>query len=148
MPTKTHPKMADKEMYTIPIADRPPHGPIYSKIFFPILFNFGQIGINSAQILALPLLLIPVFGRKWFDGIIGWTKDGYGRLCTYSYNLAIRGDGKEVVRWSARGLMFSNRHNGPFRPHLAHHHCRCPSVHERPRRARFKGQNDENQFTG
>lgn len=75
-------------MYTIPIADRPPHGPLFSKIFFPLLFNFGQIGINSAQILALPLLLIPVFGRGWFEGVIGWTKDGYGRLCRSSLCLA------------------------------------------------------------
>jgi lysocardiolipin and lysophospholipid acyltransferase len=98
MSTKTHQKMADKEMYTIPIADRPPHGPLYSKIFFPILFNFGQIGINSAQILALPLLLIPVFGRKWFDGIIGWTKDGYGRLCTHSYTSPFEAFIQEVMK--------------------------------------------------
>jgi hypothetical protein len=84
MPPKPIESSTTKEknpMYTIPIIDRPSHGPIYSKIFFPILFNFGQIGINSAQILALPLLLIPLWGRGWFEGFIGWTKDGYGRLC-------------------------------------------------------------------
>lgn len=70
------------EMHTIPIADRPPHGPWFSKIFFPLLFNIGSIGINSAQFLAVPLLLIPVVGRRWFEAVIGWTKDGYGRLCT------------------------------------------------------------------
>jgi hypothetical protein len=145
MPTKTHQKVSDKEMYTIPIADRPPHGPLYSKIFFPILFNFGQIGINSAQILALPLLLIPIFGRKWFDGIIGWTKDGYGRLCTYSYNTPYRGRSSKK-RWSR--LIISDRNNGPFRPHLAHHQHRCPTIHEKSRRARFQGTNDENQSTG
>jgi len=91
----------DKEMYTIPIADRPPHGPLYSKIFFPILFNFGQIGINSAQILALPLLLIPVLGRKWFDEIIGWTKDGYGRLCAFPLSyLTSRGNHLWYEEWA------------------------------------------------
>jgi len=81
-PKSSSTQNVDKEkMYTTPISDRPPHGPLYSKIFFPILFNFGQIGINSAQILALPLLLVPFYGRGWFDAIIGWTKDGYGRLC-------------------------------------------------------------------
>lgn len=72
-------------MYTIPIKDRPPHGPLFSKIFFPLLFNFGQIGINSAQFLAVPLLLIPVYGRGWFEAIVGWTKDGYGRLREFHY---------------------------------------------------------------
>jgi hypothetical protein len=86
MPPKSSKPDKDTPMYTIPIADRPAHGPLYSKIFFPILFNIGQIGINSAQILALPLLLIPFFGRAWFEGFIGWTKDGYGRLCTFLPN--------------------------------------------------------------
>lgn len=78
MPEVNDPEV--KPLYTIPIAERPSHGPIFSKVFFPILFNFGQIGINSAQFLAVPLLLIPVFGRGWFDSVVGWTKDGYGRL--------------------------------------------------------------------
>jgi hypothetical protein len=67
-------------MYTIPIAERPPHGPLITKILFPLLFNLGQLGINSAQFAALPLLLIPWFGRRMFDAAIDWTKDGYGRL--------------------------------------------------------------------
>ena len=134
----------DKEMYTIPIADRPPHGPLYSKTFFPILFNFGQIGINSAQILALPLLLIPVFGRQWFDGIIGWTKDGYGRLCTFSATSLL----EAIIYGMRNGLTGSNRNNGSIRPYLPYHHYGCSSLLDQPRRARCSGSNDENQFTG
>jgi hypothetical protein len=67
-------------LYTIPIAQRPSHGPLFSKIFFPIVFNLGQLGINSAQFLALPLLLIPIVGRRAFNSVIDYTKDGYGRL--------------------------------------------------------------------
>ncbi|WWC90003.1 uncharacterized protein L201_004933 [Kwoniella dendrophila CBS 6074] len=73
--------MSEKPLYTIPIDQRPPHGPITSKIFFPFIFNFAQLGINSAQFLLLPLLLIPFVGRRLFDSAIAWTKDGYGRLC-------------------------------------------------------------------
>jgi hypothetical protein len=71
-------------MYTIPIADRPPHGPLSTKIFFPLFFNLAQIGLNSAQFASLPLLLIPFVGRRLYDAAIDWTKDGYGRLreCT------------------------------------------------------------------
>ncbi|KAK6902969.1 hypothetical protein I203_108230 [Kwoniella mangroviensis CBS 8507] len=72
--------MSEKPLYTIPIDQRPPHGPLTSKIFFPLIFNLAQLGINSAQFLCLPLLLIPIVGRGWFDSAIGWTKDGYGRL--------------------------------------------------------------------
>ncbi|WVQ98757.1 hypothetical protein IAU59_005888 [Kwoniella sp. CBS 9459] len=72
--------MSDKPLYTIPIDQRPPHGPLTSKIFFPLLFNLAQLGINSAQFLMLPLLLIPFAGRRLFAGAVGWTKDGYGRL--------------------------------------------------------------------
>ena len=74
--------MTARPLHTIPIDERPPgHGPLFSKIFFPIAFNLGQIGINSAQFIALPLLLIPFgIGRKLFDDGIGWTKDGYARL--------------------------------------------------------------------
>lgn len=72
--------MKDVPLYTIPIDRRPPHGPLFSKIFFPLLFNLGQLGINSAQFLTLPLLLIPFWGQGLFDEAIGWTKDCYGRL--------------------------------------------------------------------
>nr|XP_018263820.1 acyltransferase [Kwoniella dejecticola CBS 10117]OBR85978.1 acyltransferase [Kwoniella dejecticola CBS 10117] len=72
--------MSEKPLYTIPIDQRPPHGPWTSKVFFPLVFNFAQLGINSAQFLFVPLLLIPVVGRRWFDAAVGWTKDGYGRL--------------------------------------------------------------------
>ena len=77
-------------LYTIPIEQRPPHGPLFSKVFFPLLFNLGQIGINSAQFLALPLLLIPFgVGRRLFDTAVGYTKDGYGRLreCQLQYHV-------------------------------------------------------------
>ena len=68
-------------LYSIPIDKRPSHGPLFSKVFFPLIFNFGQIGINSTQFLALPLLLIPFgIGRRWFRNVIDYTKDGYGRL--------------------------------------------------------------------
>jgi lysocardiolipin and lysophospholipid acyltransferase len=77
--------VAPKPLYTIPIADRPPHGPLFSKIFFPIFFTLAQLGIGTTQYLALPLLLIPFgIGHKLFYGIIGWTKDGYVRLCEWS----------------------------------------------------------------
>ncbi|RXK39525.1 acyltransferase [Tremella mesenterica] len=69
-----------KPMYQIPISQRPSHGPLYSKIFFPLLFCLGQLFINTTQFLCLPLLLVPVVGRRSFDSAIGWTKDGYGRL--------------------------------------------------------------------
>jgi lysocardiolipin and lysophospholipid acyltransferase len=69
-------------MYTIPIDKRPTHGPLFSKIFFPILFNIGQIGLLSTVLMSVPLLLLPVVGKKWFEAIVGWAKDGYGRLCT------------------------------------------------------------------
>ncbi|KAK8869793.1 hypothetical protein IAR55_000361 [Kwoniella newhampshirensis] len=59
--------MTQRPLYTIPIAERPPHGPLTSKIFFPLLFNLAQLGINSAQFLCLPLLLIPFVGRRAFD---------------------------------------------------------------------------------
>lgn len=47
---------------------------------FPILFNLGILGIASAQACALPLLLIPVVGKRAFMGTVNWTKDGFGRL--------------------------------------------------------------------
>lgn len=72
--------MAQKPLYTIPINDRPPHGPWTSKIFFPIIFTLAQLGINSAQFLFVPLLLVPFVGKRLFSRAIGWTKDGYGRL--------------------------------------------------------------------
>jgi lysocardiolipin and lysophospholipid acyltransferase len=70
-----------KPLHTIPIAERPAHGTLFSKLLFPLLFNLGQIGIHLAQLIALPLLLIPVHGQRLFDDAISWTKDGYGRLC-------------------------------------------------------------------
>ena len=75
---------ARSPLYTIPIAQRPAHGPLFSKIFFPLFFNLGQLGINSAQFLAVPLLLIPFgIGQKLFRQVIDYTKDGYGRLCKF-----------------------------------------------------------------
>jgi 1-acyl-sn-glycerol-3-phosphate acyltransferase len=67
-------------LYTIPIADRPPgHGRLWSKIVFPLVFNLGILGINSAQFLCLLLLLLPG-GRQLYKRAIDWTKDGFGRL--------------------------------------------------------------------
>ncbi|WRT67165.1 uncharacterized protein IL334_004131 [Kwoniella shivajii] len=72
--------MSERPLHTIPIAQRPPHGPWTSKIFFPLIFTLAQLGINSAQFLSVPLLLIPFVGRRLFEAAIDWTKDGYGRL--------------------------------------------------------------------
>ena len=72
--------MAQKPLYTIPINDRPPHGPWTSKILFPVIFTLAQLGINSTQFLFVPLLLVPFVGKRLFSSAIGWTKDGYGRL--------------------------------------------------------------------
>ncbi|OWZ63284.1 hypothetical protein AYX14_06762 [Cryptococcus neoformans] len=72
--------MAQKPLYTIPINNRPPHGPWTSKILFPVIFTLAQLGINSAQFLFVPLLLVPFVGKRLFSSAIGWTKDGYGRL--------------------------------------------------------------------
>ncbi|ODN98540.1 acyltransferase [Cryptococcus wingfieldii CBS 7118] len=71
---------AYKQLYSVPIADRPPHGPLFSKVFFPIFFTLAQIGIGSAQLLFMPLLLVPFVGKRAFTRGIEWTKDGYGRL--------------------------------------------------------------------
>ena len=75
-------EMKAEPLYTIPIEQRPKgNGPISSKIFFPVLFFLGTFGIHSSQWLALPLLLIPFgYGQRWFDQVIGVSKDGYGRL--------------------------------------------------------------------
>lgn len=68
-------------LYTIPIEQRPRgYGSWFSTILFPIVFDLGILGINSAQGLLLVLLLIPVVGRGWYERAIGWTKDGFGRL--------------------------------------------------------------------
>jgi len=76
--------MTPQALHTIPIADRPAHGPWFSRIFFPLIFNLGQIGIFTSQVLALPLLLIPFVGSKAFRSVIDYTKDGYGRLREWS----------------------------------------------------------------
>ncbi|WWD15934.1 hypothetical protein CI109_100358 [Kwoniella shandongensis] len=81
--------MTHRPLYTIPIKDRPPHGPWMSKILFPLLFTLAQLGINSAQFLLLPLLLVPFAGRQLFESAIGWTKDGYGRLIERDTNGAM-----------------------------------------------------------
>lgn len=68
-------------VHTIPIDQRPKgYGSLFSKIFFPIIFNLGLIALGSAQFLFLPLLLIPFVGRRLFRRAIDWTKDGFGRL--------------------------------------------------------------------
>ncbi|KAL7424006.1 hypothetical protein Q5752_001591 [Cryptotrichosporon argae] len=68
-------------LYTIPIADRPPgHGSWYNALFFPLVFQLGLCGINAVQFALLPLLLVPVVGRRWFRAGIEYTKDGFGRL--------------------------------------------------------------------
>nr|ODN88031.1 acyltransferase [Cryptococcus depauperatus CBS 7841] len=72
--------MTQKPLYTIPIVDRHDRGPWTSRIFFPIFFTLGHIGGISAQFMSVPLLLIPLIGRRLFDNVIGWTKDGYARL--------------------------------------------------------------------
>lgn len=74
-------------LHTIPIAQRPPHGPISSRIFFPLLFTLAQLGLIFAQVVALPLLLIPFVGRSAFKNVIDYTKDGYGRLCESMFAL-------------------------------------------------------------
>jgi hypothetical protein len=68
-------------LYRIPIADRPSHGPLFSRILFPLVFNAAQIGLALSQFVALPLLLVPFVGRKTFGRVVDYTKDGYGRLC-------------------------------------------------------------------
>lgn len=74
---------ATPPLYTIPMDKRPPgYGPWRSKIVFPLVFDLGMLGINSAQFLFLPLLLIPVVGQQLFRRAIAWTKDGFGRLRT------------------------------------------------------------------
>lgn len=68
-------------LYTIPIKRRPRgYGSWFSKIFFPIVFNLGILGINSAQFLLLPLCIVPWVGSDLFRRAIDWTKDGFGRL--------------------------------------------------------------------
>lgn len=80
--SKPHVPPVDPDtLYTIPIADRPRHGPLFSKVFFPLAFNLGILGINAVQFCALPLLLLPVVGRGMFEAVIDWTKDSFGRLC-------------------------------------------------------------------
>ena len=49
-------------MHTIPIADRPRHGTWWNTLMFPLLFNLGILGISSAQVCAVPLLLVPFVG--------------------------------------------------------------------------------------
>ena len=78
--THTSTIMAHQALHTIPIADRPAHGPWFSRVLFPLVFNLGQIGIFTSQVLALPLLLIPFVGSKAFREVVDYTKDGYGRL--------------------------------------------------------------------
>lgn len=67
-------------LHTIPIDQRPSHGPIVSKIFFPLIFNVAQIGLAFSQVVAFPLLLVPFVGRSAFRNVVDYTKDGYGRL--------------------------------------------------------------------
>lgn len=70
-----------QSLHTIPIADRPPHGPFASKVLFPLLMVFGLIGISSTTILAIPLLLLPgTWGITAMDHVVAYTKDGFGRL--------------------------------------------------------------------
>ena len=69
-----------RPMHTIPIADRPPHGPIASKILFPFLMVFGLLGIASTTLLATPLLLLGPWGVVAMDAVVAYTKDGFGRL--------------------------------------------------------------------
>ncbi|BEJ18203.1 hypothetical protein CspHIS471_0704800 [Cutaneotrichosporon sp. HIS471] len=67
-------------LYTIPIADRPAwHGRLWSRIVFPLVFNLGILGLNSAQFLCLALLFFPG-GKQLYKRAIDWTKDGFGRL--------------------------------------------------------------------
>ena len=121
----------DAPMYTIPIDKRPPHGPLFSKIFFPILFNIGQIGILTAVLMTVPLLLIPVVGKKWFEAIVGWAKDGYGRLCTsppFSKPL-----------FKGHLIMGSNRHHCPLCTDIIGDHHQRPARIYQPCRTRFRG---------
>lgn len=68
-------------LYTLPIDKRPKgYGSWFSAIFFPIIFDLGIIGINSAQGLIRLSLLVPGVGRRWYERGIAWTKDGFGRL--------------------------------------------------------------------
>lgn len=68
-------------LHTIPIASRGAHGPLTTKILFPLVFNLAQLGLFITMLSATPLLLIPVVGRRAFIAVIDYTKDGYGRLC-------------------------------------------------------------------
>lgn len=78
--TKMKPN-SGRAMHTIPIVDRPPHGPIASKILFPLLMAFGLLGIASTTIIATPLLLLPgKLGNNAMDAVVAYTKDGFGRL--------------------------------------------------------------------
>jgi hypothetical protein len=69
-------------LYTIPIADRPSHGPIFSKVFFPLVVNLVLVGHFIVHVLATSLLLIPFgVGRQCFDAGIGYSKAGFANFC-------------------------------------------------------------------
>lgn len=74
--------MTSKPMHQIPIANRPAHGPIASKILFPLLMLCGLVGLAATTFLAAPLLLIPTASKA----IVAYTKDGFGRLRESSPN--------------------------------------------------------------
>jgi lysocardiolipin and lysophospholipid acyltransferase len=75
---------APVDLYTIPIASRPPHGSWFAAILFPILFNTGLICINFSQFLLLPLLALSPLTAGWtrslFERGVDWTKECFGRL--------------------------------------------------------------------
>jgi hypothetical protein len=75
-----HCTMTPQPLHTIPIASRGSHGPLTSKIFFPLLFNIAQICLFMTMLVATPLLLVPVVGKRSFYAVIDYAKDGYGRL--------------------------------------------------------------------
>lgn len=82
MPEKRPHSPPAPPLYTIPMASRPKgYGSLFSKVVFPLVFNLGILGINSAHFVCLLLLLIPVYGRGLYKRAIDWTKDGFGRLC-------------------------------------------------------------------
>ena len=38
-----------KDIHRIPISQRPTHGPLFSKLFFPIIFTAAQIGVRESR---------------------------------------------------------------------------------------------------
>lgn len=105
-----------RALFSTPITERPRHGTWWNTIAFPLLFNLGMLGINSAQFCALPLLLVPFIGRRCFEGVIDWTKDGFGRLRKCSSP----GNADTVILITVLFAPTSIHLSATTPPHLAH----------------------------